>query len=377
MARPDTEDAELQPLLVEEMDWGRLALLANRERALVPLWQRLSAMEQGALPEGASQLQTMAMVAEFRMLHLQTLLLDTLDLFAGRDIDVMLLKGPALGITVYPRFVDRPMWDLDVLVPDARAREAWEAMVEKGWKPAPIRASEEFYDEHHHLRPLDDPRNVGCVLEIHRELMPGESPFGFAATDFWSAAEQVDLEGRRIHVPHITHQVVHLSTHFAWSHMMDSAGWRTFRDLAWIARELDVDWDEVVELARATKAATCCYWTLRLARTLVALDVPDSVLRELQPPGSPWRLSRLERAFVFSLLPGTERACPSVALFRRLWSMGIRPEWSGHVGDRPWDIVDAGGDDMGTGPGQRSTVWEQVLRAPHWVRFAAATLRSG
>jgi len=378
VARPRVTDAELRALLDNGINFGKLGLLAERERATVPLWQRLASMNDASLPDEASHLQTMAMVSEFRLLHLRQLLVDTLDLLSEKGIEALLLKGAGLAVSVYPRFIDRPMWDLDILVPSDRAQEAWDTMVDQGWQPAPVGAAEGFYGtHHHHLPPLDDPKNVGCVLEIHRELLPGDSPFGFAAADFWPEASSIRFEGHDVRIPRLSHQIIHLSTHFAWSHMMDSAGWRTFRDLAWIVDSGKVDWDEVVEFALRTRSGTCCYWTLRLARTMVHVTIPDAVLTSLKPPGGEWRLARLEKAFALSLFPYSDRRCPSVALFRLLWRMGIRPVWSGHTGNTPWDIVELGGADMGTGMGQRSSVWDQIRRFPQWMRFASAALRSG
>ena len=377
-ARPDVSDAELRELLDRDLHYGKLVTLARRERATVPLWNRLADMKDGPLPEETGHLQSLAMVEEFRQLHMRQLLVDVLELFAGREIDALLLKGGGLAVSLYPRFVDRPMWDLDILVRADRAEEAWTAMVETGWKPAPIGAAEDFYDvRHHHLQPLDDPQGVGCVLEIHRGVLPGDTPFAFPAELIWEGARPIEFEGYRVFVPRDSHQVVHLSAHFAWSHMMESAGWRTFRDLAWLVQGGQIDWDEVVDAALKARAGTCAFWTLRLARSLLAVPIPDHVLLATKPPGGGWRLDRLERAFAFNLTPYTENACPSVSLFRWLWRLGIRPRWSGHVGDTPWDIVEHGGDQVGTGIGTRSSIAQQFRRLPNLARFASATLKTG
>ncbi len=378
VARPSAGDAELRGLLDRGVDFGKLAMLAERERAIGPLWRRLSALEGWTPPAESDQVGTMAMVTEFQMQVLEQRLAEALDLLATRDIEVLLLKGAGLAVSIYPRFMDRPMWDLDLLIRPERAREAWRLLKDHGWNEAFVRAAEDFYEtHHHHLPPLTDPAGVGTVLEVHRELMPGQSPFGFAAEDFWRSAADASFQGRSVKVPRLSHQIAHLSTHFAWSHMMDSAGWRTFRDLAWIVETEEVDWEELVDFAVRTRSGTCCYWALRLTRSLLGAPVPDEALRAMKPPGSAWKLDRLERVFALGLFPTANRRCPSVALFRVLWRSGIRPTWSGHEGSAPWDVVELGGPAMGTGIGHRSSVWGQLRRLPHWMRFASATLRSG
>jgi hypothetical protein len=60
---------------------------------------------------------------------------------------------------------------------------------------------------------------------------------------------------------------------------MEWGGWRAFRDVNALARSGDWSWPEFVDLARDSRGATSCYWTLRLARGLAGAPIPDDVLR--------------------------------------------------------------------------------------------------
>ncbi|MGH7622636.1 MAG: hypothetical protein ACREMU_09885, partial [Gemmatimonadaceae bacterium] len=87
----ENNDKAISALLAGPLDWPKLSWLAETERATPVLWRRLTAL--GTLPEAAQQLHRMAMVAEFRMSHLESRLLSALDTLAAAGCDVVLLKG--------------------------------------------------------------------------------------------------------------------------------------------------------------------------------------------------------------------------------------------------------------------------------------------
>lgn len=329
-------DARIRALLADGVNWDKLGWLAERERAAPVLWDRLQRMGAGPLPPEAGYLQRLAMVSEFRMLHLEQRLRESLDALARAGIEVMLLKGAALALTMYGSFVRRPMVDLDLLVRPGTAPQARAVLLEHGWVESPLEELEEFFRGHHHLPALDDGRGMGVQLELHTALFFEGHPFRLAPEDLWGRAEPIPVGGRRAYVPGVHDQLLHLCLHFAWSHMLVTGAWRTFRDLETLLGGGRVQWEEFVRLAEESRGGSCCYWTLRLAKRLVGVDVPDWVLEALRPPLTGFVLDRVERHFTYHLLP-TESLCPSVAMKYAMWQVGVRPRWSGHGAVRPWD----------------------------------------
>ena len=295
----------IRELLRGELDWEKLGWLAERERAAPVLWGQLQSIESmsGDLPPQAAHLQRLAMVSEFRMMHLEQRLAESLAALSHAGIEVMLLKGAALALTVYGSFVRRPMVDVDMLVHEGEAERARDVLVEAGWVSSEVEELDGFYSGHHHLPALVDGRGLEVQLEIHTGLFFEGNPFNFPVADLWRRAVPVTVRGRRAYVPSTQDQLLHLCLHFAWSHMMNTGAWRTFRDLRALMDAGDVQWDEFVALARQSRGASCCYWTLRLARDLVGVEVPDRVLEQLRPPLPSSTLERVERHFVYHLLP--------------------------------------------------------------------------
>lgn len=366
-------DEEILDLLARDLDWGIVGWVAERSRAAPALWDRLRSLDGDHLPEGAKAVQQQAMVVEFLMLHLERRLDECLHILQNEGIETLLLKGAGLGKTLYGSFVERPMADVDLLVrPDVGVR-AFRVLEDAGWREDEDVPFHDIYEsQHHHLPPLRDPAGTGMAVEIHTRLFPGSHPFRLTAERVWERAEPVSGY-EMVLVPSLGHQIVHLAIHFAWSHMMSGfTGWRTFRDLHHFYAADALDWEDVAASAEVALAATCCYWMLRLARSLTALDVPQAVLDQLAPPGGRRRLDMLERAFVLGLSPiGLES--PSVRLARHAWSLGIRPGWSGHVGAKPWEMSDSFAPAQPTG----TRLSHQLRQIPVWGRYLRAVLGTG
>lgn len=365
-------DQRLRALVAGPVDWELLGRLATRERALPGLRDRLVAAA-GVLPAEAAGLQRLAMVAEFRMRHLEQRLLASLDALAARGIDVILLKGAALAATVYGSFVTRSMSDLDLLVRSHEAEAARAALLEAGWTTSEFEDMGRFYEGHQHLPALTDGQGTGLLLEVHTGLFFRGHPFRLAPDDLWRRARTVEFRGRLATVPAANDQLLHLCLHFAWSHLMESGAWRTFRDLDALQRAHEIDWDAFVRLARESRGGSCCYWTLRLARHLAGVPVPAAVMDALRPPLPAFALGRLERHFAANLFD-TGPVCPSVRMGYTLWRMAVRPGWSGHGRVRPWDRSDdfllAAG---ARGSGGRNLA-RQVRNARGWARYARLLL---
>ncbi|HEX6533542.1 MAG TPA: nucleotidyltransferase family protein [Gemmatimonadaceae bacterium] len=332
-------DARIRELVTGGIDWEKLGWLAMRERAAPVLWDRLRSVPALHIPDAAAPLRRVAMVSDFRMRHLEARLDDSLAALEDSRVDALLLKGAALALTVYGSFTRRPMGDLDVLVRAPDVKRALAALLGAGWSPVDASGLEEFYRGHQHLPALTDDRGTEVQLELHTALFFEGHPFRLSPEDIWRRAKRIAVRGRSVYVPGTHDQLLHLCLHFAWSHLMSTGVWRTFRDLGALVATGKIRWPEFTRLALESRGGSLCYWTFRLARELAGVEVPADVLSALRPPLPELVLSRVARHFTYSLLP-TEALCPSVWVSHTLWRVGVRPGWSGHGGVRPWDRSD-------------------------------------
>jgi hypothetical protein len=314
------------------------------------------------------------------MSRLEQRLDETLAPLRAAGIDVLLLKGAALASTIYPTFNARPMGDLDLLVRGGRDKEAWELVRGVRWSWDHQENLDRFYEEHHHYPPLHDADGTELRLELHTALFVAGHPFNLPLTSLWDTAEPVPVRGAGIYVLEHHAQMLHLCLHFAWSHTMASASWRTCRDLQTLIGTGRTDWDRFIELAHGSRAATSTYWTFRLARALSGLEVPPEVLDRLAPPGAKVMLRLLERHYLAHLTPAAV-TCPSPRMERAIWELGVRPRWSGHGESRPWNhdslfvepattAEDTETDTEAAGEsGIGVNLWERISRLPDWLGY--------
>jgi hypothetical protein len=334
-AGPEADDA-LRAILARPLDWNAVLGLAARERAMAPLAHRLQALRPTTVPlEAVARIQRLAMVSEFQLMSLHERLGSILDLFDRNGIESLLLKGAGLAYSAYERPTHRPMGDIDLLVRQECAQRAWDLALTSGWVRRRDVSQERSYEDHQHLPPLEDADGLQVGLELHVALFTHQAPFRLPAEQIWDGARRVQVGSRTALVPSAEDQLLHAALHFGWSHEMTFGTWRTLRDVERLTGA-PIEWDTFVRSARESRGATCCYWTLRLARELAGARVPDEVLAQLARR-LPARIGdQLARSFAQQALPLPGAAPSSVSLSRALWTLAISPKREGHGKSRPW-----------------------------------------
>jgi hypothetical protein len=247
---PSSEQYRLYPLLAD-----RLARLPVDEPRL--------GMLQGVRRQAA--IQTL-----LRLRHLDTVL-DVLD--AG-GVHPLLLKGPALALTVYPDVGLRPFDDVDLLVGRAEHARAVAVLESAGWR---VGAAD--FDGNHAVPLVGGPVDVDLHRTLNRELViPGEPD----AT--WSRLRQRPVgrplpSGRTVTTLDLAEHLVHTTVH--------GTQWGGPVNLRWVADTVrlvdapDLDWDHVVDLSHAFGVAAVVHDSLVLVRETAGIEVPAAELARL------------------------------------------------------------------------------------------------
>ena len=319
-------------------DWSRTLWLAEKEVATSALFRMLQRSRGAEVPPDVMEyLSKSAMVSDFRMRHLSQRLQRTAERLAAHQVPFVLLKGAAVGALTDPSFCSRPMTDLDLLVHPADADRARTTIIAAGWPETSDPILLELLQSQHHLPPFIDPQMPDVRLELHVALLPADHSFGFDASHLWREARPAPDPFADALVPSRESVVLHACIHFAWQHSMQFGAWRTFRAVSAMIENPVFDWERFVRQARDAKAATACYWTLRLAGRLSGLVTPEGVLDRLAPPNAPWVNDALERHFIAAIAPGEGPVSPSIRISRLLWRTALQPRWSGHGRPGRWD----------------------------------------
>lgn len=341
-------DPLIRDLAAGPFDWEQLLALAVRDRSIAVVAARLRRARVSLDPAVAQRFARHGLVSNLRMTALAYRLNQTLAGLAAARIPVVLLKGAALGQTVYDSLVQRPMLDLDLLVPQSDLGTARAVALTCGWEPSEFEVLAGFYATHPHLAPLVDRQGGNYSLELHNALFFRDHPFAWPVEELWQRSEAI-AGTFPFRVPCTTDLLLHLALHFSWSHVATTGAWRSFRDLRVIMEQRPVDWDELVQLAWARRASTGCYWLFRLARRYAGIAVPAAVEQALRPPWPEWWLRVLDRHFALQWYPARVQ-CPSELVAHSLWRSAIRPRASGHGDTVPW---------------QRSAAFPQPGQATH------------
>ena len=256
----------------------------------------------------------------------------TLDRFlaetARRRIDVILLKGAALELDLYPERGLRSQGDVDVLVRDRDFASAVAAARSVGLVLGPRQFPTWWYRlVHFHLK-LHPGHAFAKEMEIHWRLHAPAQLFAVRIDDLWRRARPTTRDAADVFVLDPLDGYLHLATHLV-SHGLSASDWPTF-----LVRLLDDDTPAVrlkwiVDLVAATAwldgmassdiLARADAWNARAELALVTRllgGVPGldprtrTVLRELDGPSAPKRSSGE---------PGAGAAAPAS------WSLSARP----------------------------------------------------
>ena len=223
--------------------------------------------------------------------------------FDRLSIDALVLKGAALAWMVYPSPNLRPMADLDLLVPRARAGEAQAALGRLGFgaPPEPGR----FRRNAHHL-PVAQRRGDGLPInvEIHVDALTRDAPSSIATDNLTEPPQPFMLGGtRRLTLGHLD-MLRHL-TH----HLLEPSASRRVRLIGIVdlvsyacAFHEQIDWRRLQsDFGFVNNALACLHHLVPLPNKLMrfapaANAAPDrvgeivrplrSVLMEGQPPAA-------------------------------------------------------------------------------------------
>ena len=342
----EAENPSFREAASQTLDWQLLVALAHKEGALPRVTALASA---GQFPQMTNEvrqrLATLSMLHDFRAAMLEERASGLLTRLHEAGISALLLKGAALATTVYARFRDRPMGDLDIMVRPEHAARASEIALASGWTASGSNPNERFYDGHQHSRPLKDNQNLRLGLDLHVNLLPSHAPFRIPLDDVWgSAMPASELAAARDRtagaalpalVPVPEYLLLHACVHFVWSHSANSGGWKVFRDVDQIVRSPLFDAERFWKLADSARAGSCAYWTLRLAQRLGGVTQASKLVEGRRAPTLTWQLRSLDNHFGALLTRALTGRLP-VRLNNRLWELAVRPEREGHAGARPW-----------------------------------------
>lgn len=236
-----------------------------------------------------NSLRSAALAVAARQLHWHGELEHTLTVLNAANIPVMLLKGAALNLTVYPRADLRPLADLDLLVPAEHAVAARLALVAAGCRAGFDLVRPDFFPRYYYETELFSAGAPPVRLDLHARPF---RPLRMAATvpqdAFWADAQRITVGRASAFIPATETMLIHLAVHAA---LHGCARLLWLYDLVRFVEHHAgrINWDRLTEHCRAWRVSLAVLTSLRSATDLLRLVVPSDVSAALAAQPGNWR----------------------------------------------------------------------------------------
>lgn len=222
-------------------DWAAIDALAEQHR-LQPLLHAMHG-HRAEVPEDVRETwRSTHRLSALQALVQRAELIETCALLERRGFTPVALKGAWLARHAYPEAAQRPMRDLDLLVPPEQVIPAFHTLLEEGFRqedPAEM-TIEEIVRLDKHMPPLTAPR--GTRVELHHRLWELDGRLDHASPRQAFSPDQMvitDPDGIRYLSPQ--DQLAHLIVHAVYSHRLD-CGPLVIPDISFQIQKERIDW---------------------------------------------------------------------------------------------------------------------------------------
>jgi len=197
-------------------------------------------------------------------------------------ISFMVVKGVHLCTSLYENIGERPIWDIDLLVPLEVMGSALATVEQTGYRPSrPFDLGLEVRNYHH----VPVYRKRGAPpLEVHWALLNPRFQNGMNWQELWERSETARVGEVDVRVFSPSDLLIYLCAHVAYQHIyIDSV--RSLYDIRLLIerRGEELDWGAITARAKTWGLANSVYLTLRLTEELLGCAIPDSAWEALRP----------------------------------------------------------------------------------------------
>lgn len=199
-----------------------------------------------------------------------------LEALGEAGIPTMLLKGAPLSILHFQSPGERPMADVDILVPPSKAELALDVLLGTGWT-TPYKARPAIT----RLQSVDLFDGAAGQVDLHWFSLWSSS----SDKDIWEAARPFELARFHTLAPSPTDLLLIVCGHASTRQTEQPVRW--VADAATICRTADIDWERLVTEAKRRNLAVSTEFSLRYLRDEFAVEIPDRALSGLAPAAAP------------------------------------------------------------------------------------------
>ena len=327
-------------VMVETPDWDDVAVTAI-VLGLAPLlhWSLADTPSKRIPPIAKAKLSITYKAQAERNAGIAHQLQEILQASAAQNINVMVLKGALLAPTLYPDAALRPMNDIDLLFHPADLAKVGPLLESLGYA-GKHKTADQGPGVTKHLSTYRRQGNEGTtpnpylsasgdrMVEPHGSLE--ESWFGLKVDmtpGVWDRAVPITLHDQPAHRLSNEDQLLHLGIHYAFHFIMGASVFVQMYDVHCVTTAWQdiLDWQKLIQLARAAKAQVFLYAGLFWANRFFHTPVPDHVFKTLADESPSGLVAYIHGFDANDILRRTQHP-PLVTLSQRL-RRGLVDRW--------------------------------------------------
>lgn len=255
------------------IDWAQVVDLAVQHRVAPLVHEALQDLPNGVVPECVrAQFEAQMLWSRGARLLCEDALASLLGCLHAADIEVLVVKGPALAHTLYSSPHLRPYHDIDIVCRPGDHLRLYDALLAAGYHCEDDLAVSVVEGRSPPVRTFTDAAAL-MDIEVHADVLQ----FGQAerhTAEFWREARTCSCDTCEFAVLAPAHQVLHLASH-AHRHCYSRLLWLIDLDLL-IRQQVDtMDWKRVMRLARAEGVGSVLRYALAVVHAVLDTPVPD------------------------------------------------------------------------------------------------------
>jgi hypothetical protein len=213
------------------------------------------------------------------MLRAEVTFKNVRDLLAEKGIEVLLLKGPHLGNTIYDSPKDRLYGDLDILVKPEDFAHAAAALLKNNFKPfAYDTYAPEIQSDFKHWEFISP---WGVMVELHRWLS-GHDRYSVDSDGLIQRAEKFHFGAVEVLGLATEDLLLHLCLHMGTSyfHVIER---KHVTDIGLLLNKREMHWQVFYERVKKAGARAIAYYALLAAHLQENAAIPADVMHRLRP----------------------------------------------------------------------------------------------
>jgi hypothetical protein len=296
MVRPSPDLEQVREALRRDVDFGELLQVASDHSVRPQLIRTLADMKWESVP-----LSVRSQLEEFHRIH-GAFSLGAADqlgrvfaVLAERGIRAATFKGGALAAVLYRDLAAREYNDIDLIVPPNDVDAAEDALEALGYRS--LQGDRRFRRAFlGHQRQYAFVHAEQATVDLHWDFTAEHVPFPLAASEIWTALEEVTIGQHQVAVLGTVERALLLAGH-GTKERWRSLGWVC--DFALMVEDRrEIDWTEIHRRARARGCGDCVLLACAMAERLLAVAVPDALALQVREN---MRVDALASALVVSL----------------------------------------------------------------------------